>query len=81
MSISIFGTLRQGGRRLFFAFRLPDDIPRRKDTRESYDNNNIFRGQVLKNIVLIKILVGIFQILSLVNIKAFPSKSNIFLPL
>ena len=69
----------RGGRRLFIPSRLRDDIPRRKDTKESVDKNGIFRGQVLKNVVLIRILVGIFQILSIINSKAFPSKSNIFL--
>ena len=67
--ISVFRTLRQRGRTLFIPFRLRDNIPRRKDTR----------GQVLKNVVLIRISVGIVQILSFINSKAFPSKSNIFL--
>ena len=78
-NISVFGTLRQGGQRLFTPSRMRDDIPRRKDTTESVNKNGIFRGQVLKNVVLTRILVGMYQILSIINSKAFPSKSNIFL--
>ena len=56
-----------------------DNIPRRKDTFEIFENKDTFRGQALKNVVFIKILDGIFQILTILDTKHFPSKPNIFL--
>ena len=77
-SISIFETLSQRGED-FIPSRLRDNISRRKDTFKIFENKDTFGGQALKNVVFIKILDGIFQILTILDTKHFPSKPSIFL--
>ena len=77
-TISVFETLSQRGED-FIPSRLQDYISRRKDTFKIFENKDTFGGQALKNVVFIKILDGIFKILTILDTKHFPSKPNIFL--
>ena len=56
-SISVFETLYQVGQINFLPSRLRDNIPRKKGTFKIFENNN----KILKYVVSIKILKGIFR--------------------